>query len=144
MRSFPWLLLGLGLFLTVGSFSLSLVGGWTPCPYCLSLRYIGLVYSVLALLYALRPRKFLPVGMLVLALGAMGVSGYLIDRDLRRLGIIRPDPIKALTGADDSCAGGQECSTPVLAGLPASAYSLAGFGVLAAGTLVVLKRRPGQ
>ncbi|MBI2060069.1 MAG: disulfide bond formation protein B [Nitrospirae bacterium] len=142
LRLVRWGVFVLGALLTAGSFSLSLVGGWTPCIYCLTLRYTGLVLSAAALANAIRPRRFLGVAVVVLSLAALGVAGYLVRKDFKRLGIIKPDPLKALTGGDESCAPGQDCSTPVLGGLPASAYALGGFAVLLAGSVLVTFKTP--
>lgn len=132
-----WGIFILAALLTAGSFSLSLVGGWTPCIYCLTLRYTGLGLSAVALLNAIRPRQALGVVLIVFSLGTIGIAGYLVRKDLKKLGIIKPDPLKVLMGGDGSCAPGHDCSTPVLGGLPASAYALCGFSVLLAGSVLV-------
>lgn len=141
-RGLRWGLFALALALTVGSFSLSLVGGWTPCIYCLTLRYTGLAATVIALVHALRPQRGLAVLLLVFALGAIGVSGYLLNKDLRKMGVIRPDPLAALTQGDTSCAPGQDCSTPLLLGLPFSSYAMAGFLAFGVGTVLTLRSKP--
>ena len=142
MKGIRWGIFVLAAFLTAGSFSLSLVGGWTPCIYCLTLRYTGLALSVVALVNAIRPRRALGIALIAFSLGTIGVAGYLVGKDLKKLGIIKPDPLKALTGGDESCAPGQDCSTPVVGGLPASAYALGGFSVLLAGSVLVTLKTP--
>jgi len=138
----------LGAIAVSGSFYTSYLGN-TPCPYCMTLRYLALVFTLVSLLYLVSPKKLFLYLLLILSLSGDVVGGVLLKKDLNTLHTFSAQAESApLTGGgleelgdlgldeEGFCAPGVVCESPIIYGYPASAYALGLFSVMTFFSLV--------
>ena len=138
----------LGAIAISGSFYTSYLGN-TPCPYCMTLRYLALVFTLVSLVYLVSPKKLLLYLLLILSLSGDVVGGVLLKKDLNTLHTFSAQAESAPLiedgglgdlGLDEEgfCAPGVVCESPIIYGYPASAYALGLFSVMTFFSLVAL------
>jgi len=138
----------LGAIAVSGSFYTSYLGN-TPCPYCMTLRYLALVFTLVSLLYLVSPKRPLLYLLFILSFFGDVVGGVLLNKDLNTLHTFSAQAESApLTGGgleelgdlgldeEGFCAPGVVCESPIIYGYPASAYALGLFSVMTFFSLV--------
>ncbi len=132
----------LGAITVLGSFYTSSLGN-TPCPYCITLRSLAILFTLVSLFYLVSPKKLLLYFLVVLSLSGDVVGGVLLKKDLNTLHAFsaqaESNPVvdgglgklgDLGLGEEGFCAPDVVCESPIIYGYPASAYALGLFGLM--------------